>query len=148
MTLCSLQLFLIRVLQFYPHVPLLGGGTTPCSMLEAKVKQKQSRGRIILNFFAEICTLDVVLTRSAGNSHCKSWAKFNSQFQIGKEKILHQIRRKLFTVRFHFLSFKFKICLFSNFRTWHIHYKSEIISQLQFHKIYSHIIKCTAFYKD
>ena len=27
--------------------------------------------------------------------------------------------------------FKFKIRLFSNFRTWYIHYKSEIIIQLQ-----------------
>ena len=30
----------IRVLRFYPLVPLLGGSTTTCKMLEVKVKQK------------------------------------------------------------------------------------------------------------
>ena len=32
-----LQWFLLRVLQFYPLVPLLGGGSLPCEMLEAKI---------------------------------------------------------------------------------------------------------------
>ena len=42
------QWFLLRQLRFYPFVPLLGGGTTPCEMLDAKVKQKQSRTRSVL----------------------------------------------------------------------------------------------------
>ena len=37
--LCSLQWFLLQALQFYPLVPLLDGGTTPCKMLEAKVNK-------------------------------------------------------------------------------------------------------------
>ena len=36
-----------RVLQFYPLVPMLGRGNTSCKMLEAKVKQKQSRARSV-----------------------------------------------------------------------------------------------------
>ena len=63
-TLCSLKWFLLWVLRFYPLVPLLGGGTTHCKVLEAKIKQKWTRARsmlkkIVQNSNGKISTIQI-----------------------------------------------------------------------------------------